>query len=61
MLSNPKHLHELTSGTKINDKNDKEYSGGTAVNVGNPHIIFFVNEINNFDIKKLGPNIMIYE
>ena len=42
---------------KINDKNNKEYSGGTAVNVGNPHVIFFVNEINNFSIKKLGPNI----
>ncbi len=42
---------------KINDKNNKEYSGGTAVNVGNPHIIFFVNKIENFDIKKIGPDI----
>ena len=42
---------------KINDKNNKEYSGGTAVNVGNPHVIFFVNEIDNFDIKKIGPSI----
>ena len=42
---------------KINDKNNKEYFGGTAVNVGNPHIIFFVNEIDNFDIKEIGPNI----
>ena len=42
---------------KINDRNNKEYSGGTAVNVGNPHVIFFVNEIDNFDIKKIGPNI----
>ena len=42
---------------KINDKNDREYSGGTAVNVGNPHIIFFVNKIDNFDIKKIGPSI----
>ena len=42
---------------KINDKNNKEYSGGTAVNVGNPHIIFFVNKIDNFDIKKIGPSI----
>ena len=50
-------LNTKNLNIKINDKNDKEYSGGTAVNVGNPHIIFFVNEINNFDIKKLGPNI----
>ena len=42
---------------KINDFNNNEYSGGTAINVGNPHIIFFVNEIENFDIKKIGPKI----
>ena len=42
---------------KINNRNNKEYSGGTAVNVGNPHVIFFVNEIDNFDIKKIGPSI----
>ena len=35
---------------KINDLNKKEYSGGTSVNVGNPHVIFFVDEIKNFDI-----------
>ena len=42
---------------KILDKNNKEHIGGTAVNVGNPHIIFFVNELNDFDIKKIGPEI----
>ncbi len=42
---------------KICDLNNKEYSGGTAINVGNPHIIFFVEEIKNFDIKKIGPQI----
>ena len=42
---------------KIHDMNNKEYLGGTAINVGNPHIIFFVNKIDNFDIKKIGPNI----
>ena len=42
---------------KILDKNNKEHIGGTAVNVGNPHIIFFVNELNNFNIKKIGPEI----
>ena len=50
-------LNTKNLNIKILDKNDKEYSGGTAINVGNPHIIFFVNEIDNFDIKKLGPNI----
>ena len=42
---------------KIKDVNNNEYSGGTAVNVGNPHIVFFVDEIKNFDISKIGPQI----
>ena len=42
---------------KINDLNNNEHSGGTAINVGNPHVIFFVNEIKNFDIIKIGPQI----
>jgi len=42
---------------KICDLNSKEHSGGTAINVGNPHIIFFVEEIKNFDIQKIGPQI----
>jgi len=42
---------------KILDKNDKEHVGGTAVNVGNPHIVFFVDDNENFDLKKIGPEI----
>jgi diaminopimelate epimerase len=42
---------------KINDLNDNEHFGGTAVNVGNPHVVFFVEEIENFDITKIGPQI----
>ena len=42
---------------KINDLNHNENYGGTAVNVGNPHVIFFVDNIKNFDIKKIGPQI----
>ena len=42
---------------KILDNNNDEFIGGTAVNVGNPHIIFFVKNINNFDINKIGPQI----
>ena len=41
----------------ITDLNNKEHFGGTAVNVGNPHIVFFVNEIENFNIEKIGPEI----
>jgi len=42
---------------KINDLNNIEHSGGTAINVGNPHIIFFVNKMEDFDIAKIGPKI----
>ena len=42
---------------KINDLNNNEHSGGTAINVGNPHVIFFVDEFENFDIEKIGPQI----
>ena len=54
-LSN--ELNTKNLGIKINDLNNKEHSGGTAINVGNPHVVFFVDEINNFDIKKIGPQI----
>ena len=42
---------------KINDLNNNEHSGGTAVNVGNPHVVFFVKEIEDFNIAKIGPQI----
>tara|TARA_B100001057_G_scaffold477590_1_gene546981 strand:+ start:61 stop:864 length:804 start_codon:yes stop_codon:yes gene_type:complete len=52
-----KQLNTKNLNIKIYDKNNKEHFGGTAVNVGNPHVVFFVNEIKNFDIKKIGPNV----
>ena len=33
------------------------FSKGVAVNVGNPHIVFFGNNLNNLDIAKVGPEI----
>ena len=44
---------------KIADKNKNEYFGGTAVNVGNPHAIFFVDKLENFNLKDIGPNLEI--
>jgi len=34
---------------------EKDYGVGFCVNVGNPHIIFFVNDCLKVDIKKIGP------
>ena len=48
-------------GISIRDNNNHEISGGIAVNVGNPHTIFFVNEIANFNIEKIGPEIECHE
>ncbi len=44
-------------GIKILDENNNEHIGGTAINVGNPHVVFFVENIDNFNIKKIGPTI----
>ena len=48
-------------GIKILDENNNEHIGGTAVNVGNPHVIFFVENIDNFNIKKIGSSIENYK
>ena len=42
---------------KIVDKNKNEYFGGTAVNVGNPHAIFFVDKLENFNLEDIGTNL----
>ena len=39
---------------------EKEYGNGFCLNVGNPHIIFFVKDCSKIDIKKLGPKIENY-
>jgi len=44
-------------GIKIMDEDNNKHIGGIAINVGNPHVIFFVKNIDNFNIKKIGPTI----
>ena len=50
-------LNTINLKYKIIDNNNKEHFGGTAVNVGNPHIVFFVNNIEDFNLEKIGPEI----
>ena len=52
-----KELETKNLKIKILDNNNNEFIGGTAVNVGNTHVIFFMNYIDRFDIKKIGPEI----
>ena len=42
---------------EILDRNNTKHIGGTAINVGNPHIIFFVDDIEAFDLQSIGPKI----
>jgi diaminopimelate epimerase len=42
---------------KIKKNNGKEIEGGFSLSVGNPHVIFFVENINEYDLEKIGPQI----
>jgi|TARA_B110000438_G_C15802004_1_gene645577 diaminopimelate epimerase len=42
---------------KINNIDGKEVVGGFSLSVGNPHLIFFVEELNKFDLNKIGPQL----
>ncbi len=46
---------------KINSIDGKEITGGFSLSVGNPHVIFFVENINQFNIKDIGPKIENHE
>ena len=46
---------------KLIDSDNKEFIGGIAVNVGNPHVIFFIENIDKFNLEKIGPEIENHE
>ena len=52
-----KNLDTKNLKIKIVNKNNIEHVGGTSVNVGNPHIVFFVDNIEDYDLRKIGPEI----
>ncbi len=66
-IGSPKlNWHEIPLKQEINTKNlnlklidndNKEYYGGIAVNVGNPHVIFFLENIENINLSRIGPEI----
>ena len=35
----------------------KEFVGGFSLSVGNPHVVFFVEDFNQFNLKEIGPQI----
>ena len=42
---------------KINSIDGKEMTGGFSLSVGNPHIVFFVENFNQFNLREIGPKI----
>tara|TARA_B100001765_G_C19499274_1_gene338383 strand:+ start:525 stop:1349 length:825 start_codon:yes stop_codon:yes gene_type:complete len=44
-------------GITIHNKDGISLTGGYALNVGNPHLIFFVDKIENYDLLKIGPKL----
>ena len=56
-----KKLDTTNLGIILEDNNNQAVSGGIAINVGNPHAIFFVNDVEYFNLEKIGPEIENHE
>ena len=52
-----KKMNNKNLEIKIGDLDGKEITGGFSLSVGNPHIIFFVEDFNRFNLKEIGPKI----
>ena len=42
---------------KIHSIDGKEVIGGFSLSIGNPHIIFFIEDFSQFNLKEIGPKI----
>ena len=55
-------LNQELDTTKIKiDFLNKEYGNGFCLNVGNPHIIYFVKNCDDINLKEIGPKIENYK
>jgi len=52
-----KEMDHKNLNIKINSKDGKEIIGGFSLNVGNPHVIFFVEDTDKFNLNEIGPKI----
>ena len=57
---NEKNLVCINLEIKISDLDEAEITGGFSLNVGNPHVVFFVKDLNRFDLNEIGPKIENY-
>jgi diaminopimelate epimerase len=56
-----KNVNTKNLQIEILDNDNKSHIGGTAISVGNPHVIFFVSDLEIFNIEKIGPIIENHE
>jgi len=42
---------------KINNNDGNEVVGGFALSIGNPHLVFFVKNFNQFNLEEIGPKL----
>ena len=52
-----KEMNNKNLKIKINSTDGKEIEGGFSLSIGNPHIVFFVEDFNKFNLKEIGPKI----
>jgi len=52
-----KDMNNKNLNIKLKDLNGNETMGGFALSVGNPHVIFFVKNLKNYDLGKIGPKL----
>jgi len=52
-----KKMNNKNLEIKINSIDEKEVIGGFSLSVGNPHVIFFVEDFNQFNLEEIGPRI----
>ena len=52
-----KEIDNTNLGITIFDQDGISFTGGYALSVGNPHLIFFVNKVENYDLPKIGPDL----
>ena len=52
-----KEADNTNLGITIFDKDGISLTGGYALSVGNPHLIFFVEKTENFELTKIGPEL----
>ena len=52
-----KEMNNKNLEIEIIDNNGQKFKGGFSLSVGNPHVVFFVKDFNEFEIEKIGHNI----